>query len=99
MCKSEGNPGPTTRASRGGARCYNEKLGAPSSPMSMSREKAVPLEAAVERVRRLKDQGKRVVFTNGCFDLLHPGHTRYLHDARKLGDVLVVALNSDASVR
>jgi D-beta-D-heptose 7-phosphate kinase/D-beta-D-heptose 1-phosphate adenosyltransferase len=43
--------------------------------------------------------GARIVFTNGCFDLLHPGHVRYLSDARALGDVLVVGLNSDASVR
>lgn len=44
-------------------------------------------------------QGKRVVFTNGCFDLLHPGHVTYLERAKRLGDVLVVALNSDSSVR
>ncbi len=43
--------------------------------------------------------GKRVVFTNGVFDLLHPGHLRYLQQARELGDVLIVALNTDASVR
>jgi D-beta-D-heptose 7-phosphate kinase/D-beta-D-heptose 1-phosphate adenosyltransferase len=43
--------------------------------------------------------GARVVFTNGCFDLLHPGHVRYLAAARALGDILVVGLNSDASVR
>lgn len=43
--------------------------------------------------------GARVVFTNGCFDLLHPGHVRYLEAARALGDVLVVGLNDDASVR
>jgi D-beta-D-heptose 7-phosphate kinase/D-beta-D-heptose 1-phosphate adenosyltransferase len=43
--------------------------------------------------------GARVVFTNGCFDLLHPGHVRYLEAARALGDVLVVGINSDASVR
>src|SRR6187397_839876 len=43
--------------------------------------------------------GRTVVFTNGCFDLLHPGHVRYLREARSLGDLLVVALNSDASVR
>jgi D-beta-D-heptose 7-phosphate kinase/D-beta-D-heptose 1-phosphate adenosyltransferase len=42
---------------------------------------------------------KRVVFTNGCFDLLHVGHVRYLQEARKLGDLLVVGVNSDASVR
>ncbi len=47
----------------------------------------------------LKRHARCVVFTNGCFDLLHPGHTRYLAEARKLGDVLVVAINSDSSVR
>lgn len=44
-------------------------------------------------------KGKRIVFTNGCFDLMHVGHTRYLQAARALGDVLVVGVNSDASVR
>ena len=43
--------------------------------------------------------GKKIVFTNGCFDIIHVGHTRYLKSARKLGDVLVVAVNSDVSVR
>lgn len=52
-----------------------------------------------ERVKVLKSRGKRIVFTNGCFDLLHYGHARYLEDARKKGDILIVALNSDASVR
>lgn len=51
------------------------------------------------RIRDLQRAGKKVVFTNGCFDLLHVGHIRYLTDARSRGDVLVVALNSDASVR
>lgn len=46
-----------------------------------------------------KRNGQRVVFTNGCFDLLHPGHIRCLEQARSLGDLLVVAINSDASVR
>jgi D-glycero-beta-D-manno-heptose 1-phosphate adenylyltransferase len=46
-----------------------------------------------------KSRGRRVVFTNGCFDLLHPGHVRCLTEARALGDVLVVAVNSDRSVR
>jgi rfaE bifunctional protein nucleotidyltransferase chain/domain len=46
-----------------------------------------------------RQAGKRVVFTNGVFDLVHPGHVRYLRDARALGDVLVVAVNSDRSVR
>jgi len=65
----------------------------------MVREKILSLERAYEVVDELKRQGRRVVFTNGCFDLLHPGHARYLADARKLGDVLIVAMNSDASVR
>lgn len=46
-----------------------------------------------------KHSGQRVVFTNGCYDLLHPGHIRLLEQARSLGDVLVLALNTDASVR
>ncbi len=48
---------------------------------------------------KLKKQGKRIVFTNGCYDLLHLGHVKYLEDAKKNGDTLVVAVNSDASVR
>jgi len=47
----------------------------------------------------LRAAGKKVVFTNGCFDILHVGHTRYLYAAAKLGDVLIVGLNSDASAR
>lgn len=50
-------------------------------------------------VARLRETGGRVVFTNGVFDLLHPGHIRYLQDARRLGDALIVAVNSDRSVR
>lgn len=65
----------------------------------MGLEKVLPLDEAVERVVALKREGKRVVFTNGCFDLLHPGHTSYLAEARRLGDALVVAVNSDRSVR
>lgn len=61
--------------------------------------KIVSLAALIEERRRLKLAGKRVVFTNGCFDLLHPGHVRYLQQARALGEVLIVALNSDRSVR
>jgi cytidyltransferase-like protein len=48
---------------------------------------------------RLRSSGKKVVFTNGCFDLLHPGHTRYLEAARGLGHFLIVGVNSDRSVR
>lgn len=49
-------------------------------------------------IEKLKAQGKRVVFTNGCFDLIHTGHTRYLLEARKAGTHLIVAVNSDSSV-
>ena len=52
-----------------------------------------------QEIDGLKSKGKRIVFSNGCFDILHPGHTRYLYAARELGDYLIVAVNSDASVR
>ncbi|MGQ9897207.1 MAG: D-glycero-beta-D-manno-heptose 1-phosphate adenylyltransferase [Acidobacteriota bacterium] len=55
-------------------------------------------DLAEERVE-WRRRGHRVVFTNGCFDLLHPGHVSYLQEARALGDILIVALNSDRSVR
>lgn len=59
-----------------------------------------PLDRAVPgALRALRESGARVVFTNGCFDLLHPGHVAYLEAARSLGDALVVGLNSDESVR
>lgn len=57
------------------------------------------LEQAILRFGPGKRNGKRVVFTNGCFDLLHPGHVRILEYARGLGDMLIVGLNSDESVR
>ena len=47
---------------------------------------------------RLRKEGKKIVFTNGCFDILHAGHVRYLKQAKKLGDVLVVGLNADISI-
>jgi rfaE bifunctional protein nucleotidyltransferase chain/domain len=47
----------------------------------------------------LKKNGKRIVFTNGCFDLLHYGHARYLEESKRKGDILIVGVNSDASVR
>jgi rfaE bifunctional protein nucleotidyltransferase chain/domain len=57
------------------------------------------LEDAVRWVEHRRAGGERVVFTNGVFDLLHPGHVRYLTEARQLGDVLIVAVNSDRSAR
>jgi D-glycero-beta-D-manno-heptose 1-phosphate adenylyltransferase len=53
----------------------------------------------IEKVRAWQASGKKVVFSNGCFDILHAGHVEYLDAARKLGDVLLIGLNSDASVR
>jgi rfaE bifunctional protein nucleotidyltransferase chain/domain len=70
-----------------------------ASGLPMSLEKVLPLDRAYEWVDNLKRRGLRVVFTNGCFDLLHPGHTRYLSQARQLGDALIVAVNGDRSVR
>jgi rfaE bifunctional protein nucleotidyltransferase chain/domain len=56
-------------------------------------------ESLAAFVRSARAAGKRIVFTNGVFDILHPGHLRYLQSARRHGDVLIVGLNSDASVR
>lgn len=61
--------------------------------------KIVSLSALKAEILRLKKQGKRIVFTNGCFDILHYGHAKYLEDAKANGDILVVAVNSDSSVR
>ena len=52
-----------------------------------------------EIVTSLKAKGKRIVFTNGCFDILHVGHVRYLKEAKALGDILILGLNSDSSVK
>jgi rfaE bifunctional protein nucleotidyltransferase chain/domain len=59
----------------------------------------VTLDQAVALVTRLRAAGQQIVFTNGVFDLLHPGHLRYLTRARALGDALIVGINSDRSVR
>ena len=59
----------------------------------------VPLNEAQVFIERARSRGQTVVFTNGVFDVLHPGHTRYLADAKALGDVLIVGINSDRSAR
>jgi rfaE bifunctional protein nucleotidyltransferase chain/domain len=64
-----------------------------------SRRKVLPLDRLRRVCQRARKEGRRVVFTNGCFDLLHPGHVRYLAAARAAGDLLVVGLNGDRSVR
>lgn len=66
-------------------------------PSALAKVKSLP--ALARAIQQAKRQGQTVVFTNGCFDLLHPGHVALLERARRLGDVLVVAMNSDRSVR
>ena len=65
----------------------------------MSQEKILTRPQLLDRLGALRAGGKRIVFTNGCFDLMHVGHVRYLQAARALGDLLVVGVNSDLSVR
>jgi D-beta-D-heptose 7-phosphate kinase/D-beta-D-heptose 1-phosphate adenosyltransferase len=67
--------------------------------MTDYRKKIMTLDQLQGECKRLKKDARRIVFTNGCFDILHPGHTRYLYSARALGDYLIVAVNSDRSVR
>jgi D-beta-D-heptose 7-phosphate kinase/D-beta-D-heptose 1-phosphate adenosyltransferase len=62
-------------------------------------KKILNREQLIRERERLRSLGQRLVFTNGCFDLLHPGHVRYISQARALGEALVVALNTDRSVR
>ena len=60
--------------------------------------KILTLKELVSELARLRSDGRRIVFTNGCFDIIHAGHVRYLREAKALGDLLVVGLNSDSSV-
>lgn len=85
------NPRHTWRTGRLGAGCQADTLKTVDRLYSRSE--------LLQHRALWREQGKRVVFTNGCYDLLHPGHIRLLEQARSLGDVLILALNSDASVR
>jgi D-glycero-beta-D-manno-heptose 1-phosphate adenylyltransferase len=67
--------------------------------MRSAQDKIITREHAVAQLAKLKCAGKRIVLANGCFDTLHVGHVRYLSGAKREGDVLVVAVNSDASAR
>ena len=67
--------------------------------MKTERRTLFPADAAAARARVIQSRGGTVVFTNGVFDLLHPGHIRYLQEARALGDILIVGVNSDRSVK
>jgi rfaE bifunctional protein nucleotidyltransferase chain/domain len=69
------------------------------SPLRQIRNKFLPLPDLLPRIAEWRAAGQKIVFTNGCFDILHPGHIDYLAKARGLGDKLVIGLNSDASVQ
>lgn len=62
-------------------------------------EKVINRKEAKRIIEKLKKEGKKIVFTNGCFDILHPGHIKLLKEAKKLGDYLFVGLNSDNSIK
>ena len=63
------------------------------------KEKLVPQDQALKELKAWREKNKKIVFTNGCFDIIHPGHIDYLSQARDLGDILVLGLNTDQSVR
>lgn len=67
--------------------------------VSLAKSRVLAQPDARRLVERLRTEGRRIVFTNGVYDLLHPGHIRYLQRARSLGDALIVGVNADASVR
>jgi D-beta-D-heptose 7-phosphate kinase / D-beta-D-heptose 1-phosphate adenosyltransferase len=87
-----------TVAGTGTCVCYRDDLVAAVGNRG-SRTSIVDAAALATLVRRYRDRDACIVFTNGCFDVLHRGHVEYLEQARRLGDVLIVAMNSDASVR
>ncbi len=63
------------------------------------KEKVVSQNQALKELKTWREKNKKIVFTNGCFDIIHPGHIDYLSQARDLGDILVLGLNTDQSVR
>ena len=63
------------------------------------KEKLVSQDQALNELKAWREKNKKIVFTNGCFDIIHPGHIDYLSQARDLGDILVLGLNTDQSVR
>jgi D-beta-D-heptose 7-phosphate kinase/D-beta-D-heptose 1-phosphate adenosyltransferase len=64
----------------------------------MNKDKIIDRARLKDIISRSKSQGKKIVFTNGCFDIIHIGHIRYLREAKNLGDILIIGLNSDNSV-
>ena len=67
--------------------------------IAMPNQKIMKISRMKKVLARLKVQGKKVVFTNGCFDILHVGHVRYLRKAKSLGDILIIGMNTDRSVK
>ena len=67
--------------------------------MQNQNDKVKKLKELLREVKKLKESGSKIVFTNGCFDLLHVGHLRVFREAKRRGDILIVGLNSDASVK
>lgn len=65
----------------------------------MANEKIINFDEIEEIIQKDKELGKKIVFTNGCFDILHKGHITYLYEAKKLGDILIIGLNSDNSIK
>jgi D-beta-D-heptose 7-phosphate kinase/D-beta-D-heptose 1-phosphate adenosyltransferase len=65
----------------------------------MSELKIVDRTSLADICRTLRNAGRKIIFTNGCFDILHPGHVAYLEDAKALGNILIVGMNTDASVQ
>ena len=92
------------RSQKENGRALIQQLHPPMMPLS-NEERLLMLSKVKQRqelaslLQSYRQAGKRIVFTNGCFDLMHVGHTRYLQAAKELGDLLVVAVNSDESVR
>ena len=70
-----------------------------SSKIGFTDYKIRPFETIAEQVRKWREEGRNLVFTNGCFDILHAGHVRYLQTAADFGDIFILGLNSDKSVR
>nr|BBH94390.1 ADP-heptose synthase [Thermogemmatispora argillosa] len=95
-----GEPEPTSGGgSSSSAGAASASYGAEAPATAAAQAKIMQREQLAALVQRRQQSGERAVFTNGCFDLLHLGHVRYLQEARALGDFLIVALNSDKSVR
>src|SRR3954469_11077879 len=89
----------TARATRGGSPTVLRSIVPVMKPDPNQPDRVLTWEQTAAFVDAVRSAGRRIVFTNGVFDLLHPGHVRYLQHARSLGDLLIVGLNADASVR